>query len=125
MISFKKYIMEEIKSSKKKMYEVPSFSGKSKIKTDIPPEKRELTNLPRTKDGKAKVRFQDWLELNNKKGANGKYYGWSHRAIYGFKKGMIMKKGDTGLDPNRKVPYKIKDEDDAKKHAKRFGEEVS
>jgi len=35
--------------------------------TDIPPEKRDLENLPRYANKKPKVRFQDWLEIDAKK----------------------------------------------------------
>lgn len=80
--------------------------------TDIPPEERTLKNLPRYAGpkkgrGDAKVRFQDWLQLSRPtispnanvhsvgQGANGKWYGWSHRAIHGFYIGEKIKSADV------------------------------
>lgn len=37
-----------------------------------------------------------------------------------FKPGMTVNDDTIGKDPNRKCPYKIKDEQDAREHAKRF-----
>jgi len=93
-----------MKTSKKLKYE----------KTTIPPEKRNFKNLPRYADGKPKVRFQDWLlikpekaDSNNqvnsigKSEADGKWYGWSHRAVYGFGVGDEVK----GKSGGKKVVY--------------------
>ncbi len=80
--------------------------------TDIPPEERSLKNLPRyagPKKGKGepKVRFQDWLQISRPpisknanvhsvgKGCDGKWYGWSHRAIHGFYVGEEIKSADV------------------------------
>lgn len=107
-------------------YEVRHISGKSVLKTHIPPEERSLKNLPRDSNNKAKVRFQDWLELKDGWSPNGKCYGWSHRAIFGFYPGYEIKSDDyIGRDLNRKTPYKIKDNKDAEEHAKRFAKEIS
>lgn len=111
-------------------YIVNHKSGKSSIKTEIPPEKRELSNLPRDSKGKARVRFQDWLLLKTignslGQGANSKWYGWSHRAIHGFFVGEKVKKGTIGHNTSRGEEYIIKDDKDAKDHAKRFAREVS
>lgn len=73
-------------ASNKQEWKVPHIDGKSPIITTIPPEKRNTKNLPRFANGKAKVRFQDWLCLDKLignsvgKSPNGKWYGWSHRA---------------------------------------------
>lgn len=102
------------------------------LETDIKPLDRGYKNIPKYANGDHKVRFQDWLEIKTEKdgcfgkSCNGKFYGWSHRAIYGFKKGMTIDKDDTiGKDPNRKIPYKIKDDNDARLHAMRFAKDVS
>jgi len=107
------------------------------LKTDIPPEDRDFDNLPRYANKKPICRFQDWLCLESdpdydKNGAsggkspNGKHYGYSHRAVYGFGPGMEIKNDDyIGRDTKRKTPYKIKDDNDAKWHAIRFSREVS
>ncbi len=116
--------------------------------TKIPPEERTLKNLPKYADGKNKVRFQDWLCLKKPsdtqhsvgKSPNGKYYGWSHRAIYGFKIGDIIKPGHIGNkyqyektfnndEEFKKAgnfkPYTIKTDEEAKEHAIRFAKDVS
>jgi len=136
-MKFNDYINETTVSGDIATYEVPYKSGKTKYRTNIPPEKRELNNLPRDKKRKPKVRFQDWLEIKSdpdfsKNGAsggrssNGKHYGWSHRAIFGFKKGQEIKNNSSiGRDTKRKTPYTVKDDNDAKWHAIRFSRGVS
>jgi len=75
-------------TARKKKLRVPRY-----LMTDIPPEKRTLKNIPKDSNGKNKVRFQDWLLIKadperkyglGKSQANGKWYGWSHRAISSF-----------------------------------------
>jgi len=105
-------------------------------KTDIPPESRSFDNLPRYANKKPICGFQDWLCIKQDsdftkngatggKSSNGKWYGWSHRAVYGFKSDMEVKKGHVAIDSKRQLPYKIKDDDDAKWHAIKFSREVS
>jgi hypothetical protein len=70
----------------------------------------------------------------------GKWYGWSHRAIYGFKPGDVVKKGDSTAssgwtkeyleehpedDIALPVGFKAKNLDDAKRMAEAFAESVS
>ena len=126
--------------------------------TDIKPEDRTLKNLPRYATKKAKIRFQDWLMLDRPKlspnkyvhsvgrSPNGKVYGWSHRAIHGFKIGEIIKPdvignkyqygegfnniNDETYDKKYKEagnfkPYIIKTEQEAEEHAIRFANDVS
>lgn len=110
-------------------------------KTDIPPEKRTFKNLPRYSNGKSKVRFQDWLLIKGEKRtatstvptygkseADGKtWWGWSHRAIYGFKKGDTIKTKDyIGRESFKKeAPFTIKSDDEARELAIAFAKEVS
>lgn len=69
-----------------------------------------------------------------------KWYGWSHRAIYGFGVGYIAKKGDCvttsgwtddylakhpEADLSVKVGFRVKNMEDAKKCAIAFAESVS
>ena len=71
---------------------------------------------------------------------DGKWYGWSHRAIYGFQIGDVAKEGDlcteSGWIPeyltehpekDRRVPigFEAKTEEDAKRMAIAFAESVS
>jgi hypothetical protein len=51
-----------------------------------------------------------------------KWYGWSHRAIYGFGVGTKIKKGDVVYDGKE---YTIKNLKQAKEVAKKFSNEVS
>ncbi len=75
--------------------------------TTIPPEKRSLKNVPKYADGHSKVTFQAWLGIDAEKSGfgkskhDGKWYGWSHRAVYGFKVGDKVT-GDSG---GKKVEY--------------------
>lgn len=55
-----------------------------------------------------------------------KWYGWSHRAIYGFKVGDKIKKGTCGYEEMKKRGLlNIKTEEQAKEVAKIFAEDVS
>lgn len=111
-------------------WEVKHKEGKSPIKTNIKPEDRELSNLPKYSTGKSKVRFQDWLELddykkdNVAKSSNGKWYGWSHRAVHGFAIGDKVKKGDCGYEYKKKE-YTIKTDAQAQEAATNFADSVS
>ena len=89
-----------MKTSKKTKY----------LTTDIKPEDRTFKNLPKYSTGKSKVRFQDWLLIKPEKHkyasigyseADGKWYGWSHRAVYGFKAGDKVEGDSLG----KKVEY--------------------
>jgi hypothetical protein len=103
--------------------------------TDIPPEKRTLKNLPRYANKKVKVRFQDWLEIDSKKldsndsvttygwAADGKCYGWSHRAVHGFSIGEIVKPDTIGNEGGKE--YTIKTREQCEEAAKKFAREIS
>lgn len=110
--------------------------------TTVKPEDRSTKNLPRyapqgsDKRGKPKVRFQDWLVLKKSPikynkyndvswgwSPNGKCYGWSHRAMYGFKVGDKIKEDTIGNW--KKKEWTIKTEEDAERMAKEFAREVS
>lgn len=110
-------------------------SRKTKFhKTKVAPKDRTLKNLPRYSDNKSIVRSQDWLEIDTSKskaknwgwGCDGKCYGWSHRAVFGFSKGhKVNSKDHIGRDTKRKLPYTIKSDKNAEQHAIRFAKEVS
>lgn len=100
-------------------------------KKEIPKEKRTFKNLPRYATGKPKMPFQEWLGIkgNGGQGHDGKFYGWSHRAVYGFGVGDKVS-GDSMAHVDYKwedsdngikhEPYTIKTEKEAKEHAIRF-----
>lgn len=102
--------------------------------TSVPPERRNLKNIPKYADGHEKVRANDWLMIKGEKrkddhtsntygksDADGKWYGWSHRAMYGFGIGDKVKPTDAGSDKE----YTIKTDDQAKQAAIDFADEVS
>ena len=105
--------------------------------TDIEPNNRNFKNLPRYANDKPKVRFQDWLLIKGEKrnpkhsvNSFGKseadsktWYGWSHRAIYGFKPGDTVKVDTIGNDTGKE--YIIKNDDQARQTAINFAEGVS
>jgi hypothetical protein len=102
------------------------------MKTTIPMEKRTLKNIPRYAKGNPKVHFRDWMGMKRcsdtkhsvaKAEADGKYYGWSHRAIAGFAVGDTVKVDTCGNETGKE--YTIKDEEMAKQAAINFAKDVS
>jgi hypothetical protein len=82
--------------------------GNGEYRTKESLEKRSLKNIPKYSNGKSRIRFQDWLHIKTEKDsffgkseADGKWYGWSHRAIYGFGVGDEVKGDSSG----KKVTY--------------------
>lgn len=53
-----------------------------------------------------------------------KWYGWSHRAIFGFRVGSVVKKGDCHAE-TLPVGFRAKNLSDAKRMAEAFAESVS
>ncbi len=83
-----------------------TFRKTKYVTTKIKPEDRSFKNIPKYADGKTKVSFQEWMEIKHGKlgfgkAANGKWYGWSHRAVYGFKAGDKVENDSLG----KKVTY--------------------
>ena len=102
------------------------------VKTEVPIERRTLNNLPRYSDSKPKVHFRDWMGMKMcrdtshsvaKADADGKYYGWSHRAIYGFGIGDVVKADTCGNETGKE--YTIKSDDQAKQAAIAFAKDVA
>jgi len=158
----KKELLHNLKTGRMK-----KFKRSQWLVTKIPPEERTLKNRPKYADGKPKVTFQQWLQIDGKKrqsshsntsfgwAANGKCYGWSHRAISSFYIGKLIKpdhignKFEYGKEVDKKynkimnkegyevadkwrketlgnfTPYKIKTDQEAEEHAIRFAEDVS
>jgi hypothetical protein len=123
-----------MKKLKDSFYSIPTIKGGKTFKTSIPPETRSLKNLPKNSDGKSRCRFQDWLGIKGEKrsgstvqsfgkSTNGKWYGWSHRAIYGYREGQTVKANamvnQTGKD------FTVKDDNHARDLAIQFAKEVS
>ena len=86
-----------------------NFKRQRFMSTDIAPKDRTFENQPKYADGKPQVKYTDWLEIETEPGSNGGYgkaangswYGFSHRAIYGFKPGDKV----TGDSAGKKVEY--------------------
>ncbi len=169
----KEYLISKIKKEKLKVLNPKTNRMKTKritkyFPTKIEPKNRNFKNLPRYSNKKPKCRFQDWLLIKSlkrnsnhdtcsigKSEADGKYYGWSHRAVYGFGIGDVIKPGNMGnkyqysdkiqkkyndmlntvdvdydkvdkwLNSITFEPYIIKTEQEAKEHAIRFAKSVS
>lgn len=106
------------------------------LKTTVPPSERTFKNIPKFSNKKNRVRFQDWLEIKAQKrspshstpswgwAANGKCYGWSHRAVAGFKIGQEITNKVSGFDRLKKS-FKIKNEAQCEEVAKKFAESIS
>jgi hypothetical protein len=134
-------------------HEIETLGG-GKLRTKINPPDRSFKNMPKYSNGKNKVDFKKWLLIRPEKAksshsvasigkseADGKWYSWSHRAIYGFKTGdkitgdtgakKIIKKGKTpdgSRDWDKDVlepDFTIKDDTHAKEVAIRFADSVS
>jgi hypothetical protein len=87
--------------------------GGGVFKTKTEPKDRTYRNCPKYANGRNRVDFKEWLGIEGEKrskdsqvfsfgkAANGKWYGWSHRAISGFKAGEDV----TGDSLGKKVTY--------------------
>jgi len=127
---------EKYRKLNKRTNRMKNFKKVKYYKTNIKPEERSFKNMPRYANKKAICRFQDWLGVKqdseySKKGAsggkatNGEWIGYSHRAVFGFKPGVEVKKGHIAIKPGRQLPYTIKSDADAKWHAIEFSRQVS
>ena len=135
-------IIQYLTEGEKEIYKVPMInktkdkrvnilSGRMKtykhvnhLETTIPPEQRTFKNLPRYADKKPKVRFQDWFEIDsNGWSPNGKCYGYSHRAVHGFKIGDKIT-SDTGGNEGGKE-FVLKTREQVEEMAKKFARSVS
>ena len=109
MIKREKYRKINPKTNREK-----NFKKLRQLVTKVAPEDRSFNNIPKYATGKNKVTPQAWLLIKGEKThpdhsvasigkseADGKWYGWSHRAIYGFKAGDEVKGDSIG----KKVEY--------------------
>lgn len=129
---------KKVKDLNPKTNRMKTFKRVRKLATQIDPVDRTTKNMPTYADGRAKVTHTEWLGIKNDgpgkasngntissygKSTNGKWYGWSHRAMYGFKVGDKITPTDAGnVD---KEPYTIKTDDQAMQAAIDFAEDVS
>lgn len=126
---------EKIRKMNPKTNRMKNSKKTRHLKTDIAPESRNFDNLPRYADGKVKVRFQDWLLIKGEKThpdhsvasigkseADGKWYGWSHRAVAGFEPGFKVTKDTCGSNGRE---FTIKNDKQARDMAIDFSRDVS
>lgn len=127
----KKLKPHKVKDLNPKTLRMKTYKRNDYLKTDIPMEKRTFKNLPRYADKKPKVHFRDWMGMKScgdtrhsvaKAEADGKYYGWSHRAIAGFGVGDKVSADTCG---NTKGEFIIKTDDQAKQVAIAFAKDIS
>lgn len=123
---------DKVKDLNPNTLRMKTYKRTAYIKTEVPMEKRTLGNLPRYADKKPKVHFRDWMGMKScsdtkysvaKAEADGKYYGWSHRAIYGFGVGDKVSVDACGNETGKE--YIIKTDDQAKAAAIAFAKDVS
>lgn len=128
----KKLKGEKVKDLNPNTLRMKTYKRTAYIKTDVPMEKRTLDNIPRYANKSPKVHFKDWMGMKScsdtkhsvaKSEADGKYYGWSHRAIAGFAVGDTVKIDTCGNETGKE--YVIKDEEMAKQTAINFAKDVA
>lgn len=132
----KKLKPEKVKDLNPNTLRTKTFKRTAYVKTEVPIERRTLKNLPRYADRKPKVHFKDWLGIEGKSlgkdstihsygkaDSDGKWYGWSHRAIHGFGVGDVVKADASGNETGKE--YTIKTDDQAKDAAIAFAKDVS
>jgi len=132
----KKLKPHKVKDLNPKTLRIKTYKRVDYIKTEVPMEKRTLGNIPRYADKKPKVHFKDWMGIKGQKRqsshdaqsfgkaeADGKWYGWSHRAIYGFGIGDCVEPDTCGNSSGKE--YVIKTDDQARDTAIAFAKDVS
>jgi len=92
---------EKVRAMNKRTNRMKNFKRMRYHVTDIKPEDRSFKNLPRYADKSPRCTFQQWLGIkggscDGPQGTDGKFYGWSHRAVYGFGVGDVIKPGSIG-----------------------------
>jgi hypothetical protein len=97
---------EKYRKINPKSNRMKNFKRVRYFSTKIKPEDRHFKNMPKYANGNGKSTFQEWLGIKGGssgygKAANGKWYGWSHRAVFGFKAGDKI----TGDNLGKKVTY--------------------
>lgn len=107
------------------------------IVTKIAPKDRTVKNIPKDSKGHPVCTYTQWLLIKGesrtpdstinsfgKSEANGRWYGWSHRAIASFGIGDVVKPTTSGFE-RLKEPFTIKSEEKAREVAKIFAKSVS
>jgi hypothetical protein len=132
----KKLKPKKVRDLNPKTNRMKNFKRTDYVETKIPMDKRTYKNRPRYADGKPMVHFKDWLGIKGEKiqpdhsvdsygkaEADGKYWGWSHRAIHDFGVGDKIKADTIGNTSGKE--FTIKTDDQARDMAIAFAKEVS
>ncbi len=124
--------MEKNRKFNPKTNRMKNFRKVMHHETDIAPEKRTFRNLPKYASGAPQVGFRQWLLINQEKDgaygkseADGKWYGWSHRAVFGFGEGDRVEGGSMGKKNSSEKDFTVKNDAHAKEVAKQFARNVS
>lgn len=133
----KKRKPKKVRAFNPKTNRMKKFKRTSWIVTKIAPKDRTVRNVPKDSKGFPICTHQQWLMIKGerqtetssidsfgKSEANGKWYGWSHRAIASFGIGDVVKPTTSGFD-RLKEPFIIKTEEKAREVAKIFARSVS
>lgn len=128
---------KKVKALNPRTNRIKKFKRTAWIVTKIPPKDRTVRNVPKDSKGFPVCTHQEWLQIKGERqsadssvdsfgrsDANGKWYGWSHRAIASFGIGDVVKPTTCGFE-HLKEPFIIKTEDKAREVAKRFARSVS
>ena len=128
---------KKVKDFNPKTNRMKKFKRTRWIITKIAPKDRTVRNVPKDAKGFPICTHQEWLQIKGerqtnsssvdsfgKSAANGKWYGWSHRAIASFGIGDVVKPTTCGYE-HLKDPFIIKTEEKAREVAKRFARSVS
>lgn len=134
----KKIKREKVKDLNPNTNRIKTYKRTAYLKTDVPMEKRSFRNIPKYADGKNKVDWKDWLGIKGEKinsshavnsigksEVDGAWWGWSHRACYGFKVGDTVKAGSIGNDHEGSKDFVIDTEDQAKEMAIKYAKDVA
>ena len=133
LFKVKQLLKKKIKKINPRTNRMKKFKKQTFLATNIPMVDRTFKNLPRYANGKPKVHFVDWLKIVKIKSypAYGwakelkekTCFGWSHRAIAGFKVGDKVKKDTIGN--HSKKEYTLKTEKEVETMAKAFAKGVN
>lgn len=126
---------KKVKDFNPKTNRMKKFKRNQYFVTKIAPKDRTVKNMPKDSKGQGLATHTQWLEIVGErrlrtstidtfgKAANGKWYGWSHRAIASFGIGDKITEKTSGFQG--KKPFTIKTDERAREVAKIFARSVS
>ena len=127
---------KKVRAFNPKTNRMKKFKRNQYFVTKIAPEDRTVRNTPKDAKGFPIATHTQWLQIVGErrlrtstidtfgKAANGKWYGWSHRAIASFGIGDKITNKTSGFDKISK-PFTIKTDERSREVAKIFARSVS